>query len=274
MIGIRLLLKQAYDFLLYFTFPIRKWLLIALVVVAVIPGVFIFQMPLGLRMDFAYAYVAVMGLGVYSTANVYAGSVVQLVAMALFSRKSRTLEYTTPEAEQLKVRMGLKDVKVFVTNNRFVKGPFTNAVTKKVYLTEKWLKENPQSEVLSTLGHEFGHVLTRRRFTLEAAGAIAAVVLTSTLIALHTIAIIVQVEEFAALVLMLTWVSWRNEYRADLISARYLGPEGLISVLEQVGEGMRAQKKRDQGSETHPPLKDRIVRLYSFMDSTVAGQAI
>ena len=92
MIGLRLLLKQVYDFLLYFTFPIRKWLLIALVVMAVVPGVFIFQMPLGLRMDFAYTYVAVMGLGVYSTANVYAGSVVQLVAMALFSRKSRTSE--------------------------------------------------------------------------------------------------------------------------------------------------------------------------------------
>lgn len=268
MIGLRLLLKQVYDFLLYFTFPIRKWLLIALVVMAVVPGVFIFQMPLGLRMDFAYTYVAVMGLGVYSTANVYAGSVVQLVAMALFSRKSRTSEYTTPEAEQLKARMGLKGVRVFVTNNRFVKGPFTNAVTKKVYLTEKWMKENPQSEVLSTLGHEFGHVVTRRRFALEAAGAMIAVIAASFVLALHTIGILVEVEEFAALVLILTWVSWRNEYRADMISARFLGPEGLISVLEQVQSGV----KRDDGSETHPPLRSRIARLYSFMDQGLAVQ--
>jgi Zn-dependent protease with chaperone function len=274
MIGISSLLHQLYDFLLYFTFPIRRWLLIALVVMSVVPGVFIFQMPFELRMAFAYPYAAIMVLGLYSVANVYASSVLQMAAMFVFGRRYKTWGYSTPEVEQLQAKMGLNGIKIFVTNNKYVRGPFTNAVTKKVYLTEKWLKENPQSEVLSTLGHEFGHVLTRRRFALEAAGAIAAVVLTSTLIALHTIAIIVQVEEFAALVLMLTWVSWRNEYRADLISARYLGPEGLISVLEQVEEEMRARKKRDQGSETHPPLKDRIVKLYSFMDGTIAVGAI
>ncbi len=251
-----------YDFLLYFTFPIRRWLLRALVVLAVIPGVFVFQMPLELRMAFAYPYVIVMGLGLYSVANIYAGSAVQLAAMFIFGRRYKTWEYTTSEVENLQVRMGLTGIKVFITNNRFVWGPFTNAVTKKVYLTEKWLKENPTSEILSTLGHEFGHVLTRRRFALETAGAAAAVIMTSILLALHSIAIVVQVEEFAALVLMLTWVSWRNEYRADMVSARFLGPEGLISVLEQVKGGV----KRDQGSETHPPLKDRIVRLYAFMD--------
>ncbi len=266
MIGIRSPLHQLYDILLYFTFPIRRWLLIALVVMSVVPGVFVFQMPLELRVAFAYPYAAVMMLGLYSVANVYASSAVQLAAMVIFGRRYKTWEYTAPEVEQLQAKMGLTGIKVFVTNNRFVKSPFTNAVTKKVYLTEKWLKENPQSEVLSTLGHEFGHVLTRRRFALEAAGAIGAVVVTSILLALHSIAIIVQVEEFAALVLMLTWVSWRNEYRADMISARFVGPEGLISVLEQVKDGV----KRDDGSETHPPLRSRIARLYSFMDGNGA----
>jgi Zn-dependent protease with chaperone function len=258
-----LLFHQLYDFLLYFTFPIRRWLLITLVVMSVVPGVFIFQMPLELRVAFAYPYIAVMVLGLYSVANVYASSVVQLAAMVVLGRRYKTWEYTSLEVEQLKAKMGLIGIKVFVTNNRFVRGPFTNAVTKKVYLTGKWLKENPQSEVLSTLGHEFGHVLTRRRFAVEAAGAIATVVVTSIILALHSIAIIVQVEELAAVVLMLTLVSWRNEYRADMISARFLGPEGIISVLEQVREGL----KRDQGSETHPPLKDRIARLYAYMDS-------
>lgn len=258
----RSLLHQLYDFLLYFTFPIRRWLLVALVVMSVVPGVFIFQMPLELRAAFAYPYASVMVLGFYSVANVYASSIVQLGAMVIFGRRYKTWEYKTPDVKQLQARMGLTSIKVFVTNNKYVKGPFTNAVTKKVYLTEKWLKESATSEVLSTLGHEFGHVLTLKRFAMEVGGAVATVVATSILLALHSIAIIVQVEEFAAFVLLLTWVSWKNEYRADMISARYLGPEGLISVLEQVKGGVR----RDDGSETHPPLKSRIAKLYVFMD--------
>ena len=92
MIGIRLLLHQLYDFLLHFTFPNRRWLLRALVVLAVIPGVFVFQMPLELRMAFAYPYVIVMVLGLYSVANVYAaveGAMIQPVNDALSVRAEK-----------------------------------------------------------------------------------------------------------------------------------------------------------------------------------------
>jgi Zn-dependent protease with chaperone function len=262
LITLRSLIYQLYDLLLYFTFSIRKWLLIALVVMSVVLGVFTFHMPLELRWVFAYSYVAVMMLSIYSFANVYASSAVQMVAMIVTHRRHEIWEYKNSEIDQLQARMGLRGVKVFVTNNRFVQSPFTNPFTKKVYLTEIWVKCRPQSEVLSTLGHEFGHLLTWKRFAAEAAGAGAAVTVASIILALHSFPIIGQLIEFAGLVLMLTWVSWRNEYRADIISARFLGPERIISVLEQVKEGV----KRDQGSETHPPLKDRIAKLYAYMD--------
>jgi len=68
---------------------------------------------------------------------------------------------------------------------------------------------------------------------------------------------------------MITYVCWRNERRADLISARFLGPEGLISVLEY----LQRKPVRDEGSESHPPLKDRIKRLKKLLGNEKEGVA-
>ena len=59
--------------------------------------------------------------------------------------------------------------------------------------------------------------------------------------------------EFAELsmaFLLVSFVSWRNEYGSDLEGAKATGPEGLISVFELV----RQKSGKDEGSETHPPL--------------------
>ena len=63
------------------------------------------------------------------------------------------------------------------------------------------------------------------------------------------------------LFLLIPMVSWRNEYRADFESAKALGPEGLISVFEQ----LEAESGSDEGSETHPPLRARINRLMKLL---------
>jgi Zn-dependent protease with chaperone function len=84
----------------------------------------------------------------------------------------------------------------------------------------------------------------------------------SLLMSLRTISIIVEVTEIAGFFLGVMYVCWHNERRADMISAKYLGPEGLISVLEQI----QAKTKHDDGSETHPPLQDRIARLTRLLN--------
>ena len=64
--------------------------------------------------------------------------------------------------------------------------------------------------------------------------------------------------------LVITYLSRRNETRADLEGAIGAGPEGLISVFEQ----LKNEAKRDEGSETHPPPKDRIQKLTNFLEPT------
>jgi Zn-dependent protease with chaperone function len=82
------------------------------------------------------------------------------------------------------------------------------------------------------------------------------------LLSLHSVPIIYEVAEIALALLMLSFISWRAERRADLEGARGAGPEGLISVLEL----LKSKTKRDEGSETHPPCADRIKKLMKMLD--------
>ena len=261
MLEIRAKARELYDYVRFLTFPVRRWLLRAMVLLAVVPGIFVFELPADFRMAFAYVFVSVMGVGLYAVGNVYAYSIAQLVYMTVQGKRYHTVSYSTPDIEHLKADMGLPKVRVYTTDNPHVRSAFTNPITQKVYFPTSWRSIFPESEIPSILGHEFGHVATRRKFALETLGVGSVVFAFTFLLALRTIGLIAQVAEFAALVLGLTFVCWRNERRADLISAIVGGPEGMISVLEQ----LRTMVARDDGSETHPPLRDRIARLMPML---------
>jgi Zn-dependent protease with chaperone function len=62
--------------------------------------------------------------------------------------------------------------------------------------------------------------------------------------------------------LLVSFVSWRNEFRADRDGAKATGPEGLISVFEMVMQ----KCGKDEGSETHPPFSKRIQHLKPYLD--------
>jgi Zn-dependent protease with chaperone function len=246
----------------YFTFKVRTWLLIAVVAMAVFPGLLIFELPLGLRMVFAYVFVGVTGLALWAVTGVMVNTTLQLVRFLLLGWKYRPKEYSAPEVDALRKKMNLPKVKVFLTDNPSIKGPFTNTITGKVYLTTAWVKKFPDSEILAILAHEFGHLKMRIRYGLEVVGAVGGVVGFSLLLSLHSVPIIVEIAEVALALLAITYVSWINERRADLTGARAVGPEGLIAVFEQ----LKSESKRDEGSETHPSLGDRIRRLRPLLD--------
>jgi Zn-dependent protease with chaperone function len=254
--------KKTIELVTRFTFPIRRGLLWLIVTLGVF-GIFLFNFPLELRLIYDYGFVTVMTLGLYSEINVYAQDAVQLLAMTVRGNNFTTKEYSTPKIEELKTKMKLQKIKVFVTNNKFVRGPFTNAISCKVYLTSDWMEKYDDSEILSVLAHEFGHIQTRRRFVLEVLATTGTILILSVLLSIHTIPIIAQVTEIAGFLLGITFVCWNNERRADMISARTLGPEGLISVLEH----LQSELGHDDGSETHPPLKERIARLTRLLDA-------
>lgn len=214
-------------------------------------------MPLELRLDYGYALTGFTAVALTSAALPFV-NIVTMLPSVVWDRGGTHEPYTPREVPEMTRRLGLMRAPkvLLVTNPRFA-GPFTNALTCTVRLPKSWLAKFPHSEILSTLGHEFGHIRARRRFWLEMIGAFGIVFVTAVPLAFLTVPLIAQIFEVAFLLLMITRVSWRNEYRADLKSAKALGPEGLISVLEQ----LESESGRDEGSETHPPIRERIERL-------------
>jgi len=255
-------LKEIGEYI-YLTFRIRQVLLISIVALAVIPGMFIFNLPREVRLVYAYVFVAIFYISAVSLTNFFSVPIVQLIGLGLYGRKSVTREYSTPEIKELAKKMGIsKAVKVYITNNRLIRGPFTNGFTGKVYLTEAWVKRFPHKEVMATLAHEFSHVKNGRRFSLEIAVVMAGVMLVTAILALHSIPVIVDIAGFAMMILMMSFLARNNEIRADVEAARAVGPEALISVFEQ----LKADSKKDDGSETHPSLRERIARLMKMLE--------
>jgi Zn-dependent protease with chaperone function len=127
-----------------------------------------------------------------------------------------------------------------------------------------WIESFPKSEIIAVLAHEFGHVKRRVRFGLELTLAAGLAYSFALILNLFTVMLVLvfEVAEIAMLFLLVSFVSWRNEYRADRAGARAAGPEGLISVFETV----RQKSGKDEGSETHPPLSKRIQRLEPLLD--------
>ena len=257
-------LRQVAEYL-YLTFPIRRLLLLTLVVLSIVPGVLIFALPIGIREAFAYIYVGVLSMSAFCMYGAYRGAVVMTVGSTIFGRKHVPQRFSPPGLAELIKKMGItKDVEVYSTSNPWVKGPFTNGFTSKIYIPRSWINRFPSKEILATIAHELGHVKTGRRFGLEVLSVVVTVLFTTYALGFHTIALVAEVFELALALLLLTLVSWRNERRADLQGAAATGPEGLISVFEQ----LKAESKRDDGSETHPPLSDRIARLSKLLDQT------
>ena len=256
------LLKDLEDYL-YLTFTIRRLLLVAMVILSVVPGTIYYGWATSAKWDFVAVYASFLYLTMWTQSRFLIQFAKTAIGTGILGWKYKPTPYSTPEITNLAKRMGVSGkAKVFVTSNPWIGGPFTNALSCAVYLPANWIAAFPKSEVLATVGHEFGHVTRRRRFALEALVAISSVVSFTYLLALHSVPLIYEVAEVSLALLLLSIVSWRGEFRADMEGARFTGPEGLIAVFEL----LKAETKRDDGSESHPPLHKRIERLAPLLD--------
>lgn len=243
------------------TFRRSRWLLVGLLILCAVPGLLLAWMPVTIRHIYGYVLLAFASIAL-SSAVVPFVNIAWALPRMLLNRHWQHECYEPPELQGIVRTMGLKGApRVLLVTNPLVTTPFTNALTRTIRLPKSWLAKLSPRELLSTLAHELGHVRGGRRFLLEMLGAFGIVLVAATPLAYLTASIIAQIFEVALLFLLIPWVSWRNEYRADLESAKALGPEGLISVLEQ----LEAESEGDEGSETHPPLKDRIERLTKLL---------
>ncbi len=248
---------------LYPTYRIRLTLLVSLAVFCVVPGAFLFYLPLDVRLAYAYVLSAIIAASFYCQLTAFRG-VVRVALALLFGGRHARRRYNPPGLQRMARSMGIeRRPKVFLTANPWITSALTNALTGTIYLSASLIAKLPLREILATLGHELGHLKLRRRFFLEFLATIAMVVGAALVLAFSTVPIVVQIFEVALLMLLVNVVSWRNEYNADLESAKALGPEGLISVLEW----LKAESTTDEGSETHPPLGDRIDRLVKLLEA-------
>jgi Zn-dependent protease with chaperone function len=254
------LLRRFADFL---TYKIRSVLLLAVVVLSIVPGTIYFSWPASAKLAFAYAYTGIVEAAFVSQVSFFVNFAETAIGSVIFGRRYNPAPYSTPEITALAKKMGvLGKVKVHVTSNPWIKGPFTNALTGAVYVPLRWIESRPKSEIVSVIAHEFGHITKRRRFGLEVVLVFGFVFAFTFFLSLFTIWQIYLFAELSLTLLLISRVSRRGEYRADMEGAIAAGPEGLISVFEW----LKTELRRDDGSETHPPLWKRIRKLEPLLD--------
>jgi Zn-dependent protease with chaperone function len=258
----------AWDYV-YGTFNIRRILLLSLVLLS-----WIFTVPVlsrltsSTRIDLIYIYVGlayITGLFMYGA---YRHPMKTLIGSLLLGWKYKPREFSPEEyaaygVAEIVNTMGIKKkVRVYVTSNPWIEGPYTNAGNNKVYIPQKWMDKFQRLDMRGVLGHEIGHVATKGRFVQDFVLAIGGISGVTYLLGMYSVSMVtVTIFELALAFLVLTVISWRSERRADMTGANAVGPEGLISVFEQ----LKAEGDKDNNSETHPSLSDRISRLYALL---------
>ncbi|HVP23109.1 MAG TPA: M48 family metalloprotease [Conexivisphaerales archaeon] len=252
------------------SFKVTKALLVALLVLSIFPGGFLLFMPQGARVAFSWVYMPVMAATILILTPFFTHSLESLVGLAYYRKKYPPAPYSeSVEVNELAKRMGIKaDVKVFETDNPAVKSPFTNLFYSTIYYPRSWFRFKGK-ERLAIFGHELDHIKDKRRFLLEVVGAILGTYVFTLLLGFIAILIVCEVAEFCCGMLAISYVSWRNERRADSGGAAAVGAAPLISVFEALDN--ESKKKRSDGSSlTHPPFSDRIRRLYRILESEPA----
>jgi len=256
-------LREKGERVIRLTFRMRTIPLVSVILLGLIPSSYIFNLPIHMRWVYASAFSIFALASVPYINNIISPPILSLVRFTLTHKKHETHEYSTPEIETLAKRMGLLGkVKVYATSNPWIKGPFCNMITEKVFLPEKWT--HPEQEPLATVSHEFGHLKNRRTLFFEMAFSQLVAIAILYVVFSNTIPSICKMVSIALQMLIFTALSWRNEDRADNEGARFAGPEGLISLFEKI----KYESKWDDNSETHPSFEKRIKNLYKYMDQT------
>ncbi|MGA2876451.1 MAG: M48 family metalloprotease [Nitrososphaerales archaeon] len=191
-------------------------------------------------------------------AQLIAAPITFSVETYLYDRKHKPEETELPELHQVAEEMGSSySKKIRLTHNPKVESAYTNMHSGQITLPRSWKDKYTFEQVLSILGHEVAHMKNVKRSYLDMAGVIMGVALATLAIGTILPAIFAEVGGLAVFYLLLTSALRQNEYRADEESARVLGPEHLIEVLEDFD----SNPSFSGGSETHPSPRQRIRRL-------------
>jgi Zn-dependent protease with chaperone function len=262
-------LKGLREFGRFLSFRNKRRLTIGVIALAIIPSTLLFYLPVEIRYLYAIGLTLLATVPIYSTVQMVTGSVIQLIRIALYNRKHKPKEVHFPEVKSIAKKMGLAyDKSIYVTENPHVKSAYVNLFSKKITIPSSSFTECHRSEILAIVGHELGHIKNNGKYRKEILLAsfapfvlIVGLVFVTQFFALAYIPVFIQIGSYSLMMLILSYVFWRNEYRADEESAKTVGAAPLIAVFEL----FQSKVKKDEGSDTHPPLHDRIKRLESFL---------
>lgn len=257
------------------TFRKKRAIAVSLVVLGVLSIGLLF-LPLTLRLFYFGAFTVLTEIVVLSTVNTVASPVITQIKVSLYNRKNKPRVEVRPKVKELAERMGIEHSgEISITSCPSINNAYVNLYTKKITISESWINQFHETEVLATLGHELGHIKGERRFTIELLSVLVAsmgfatgLIIVAALFRLFLVPIFIQVTTLTLAMLMLSVVLWRNEYRADKYGAEATSPEALIAVFEGLQGMQKSNGKKDEGSETHPPLHSRIKRLERMFEAT------
>jgi hypothetical protein len=166
-------LRGAWDYV-YGTFRIRRILLLVLVALSVALGPFLFFLPYGLRIGPIYVYAGTISITGFFMYGAFRNTLKSAIGSIFLGWRYKPQEFTPEQyaafgVAQILNDMGIrKKVTICQTANPWIDGPFTNALTNKVYIPVSWLKKFPApQDMRGVLGHELGHVKTKGRFGRE-----------------------------------------------------------------------------------------------------------
>jgi heat shock protein HtpX len=138
-----------------------------------------------------------------------------------------------------------------------------------VLITTGLLVQLDDDEILSVLGHEFGHLKGRDPLFLYSLTAIQYLFLFYVLYSFISFSILLFFLYFWAILTLIYFIAKFFEARADLISAMVIGqPKVLAEALEKIGfrrllsERVPSYRIQEWISfEPHPPIYFRVNRL-------------
>jgi heat shock protein HtpX len=138
-----------------------------------------------------------------------------------------------------------------------------------VLITTGLLVQLDDNEILSVLGHEFGHLKGRDPLFLYALTAVQYLFLFYVLYKFLSFSILLFFLYFWAVMTVIYFIAKFFEARADLVSAMVMGqPQVLAEALEKIGfrrllhERVPSNRFQEWISlEPHPPIYFRVNRL-------------
>jgi Zn-dependent protease with chaperone function len=134
---------------------------------------------------------------------------------------------------------------------------YANPLTRQIVVGDKLLRRLGDGATTALIGHEITHFKRHHHVKMLLCTTIVPALLTLPLIRAGTPGIVHDIAFYAIFFMVFLFVSWHNEYDADVGGARIAGTKNMISLLKKTAP--KEQWRHE--SETHPSVSSRILKL-------------